>query len=237
MSVPLVVLRPEPGLSETMAAARAQGLEAIGAPLWTIEPVAWDAPAVGGFDAILLGSASAVRHGGPALERFMGLPVHAVGERTAAAARGAGFGIASVGSGGLQSLLDTLAGPLRLLRLAGEERVLLATRPGVTIEERVVYRACPLSLAGEAVGALCAGAVAALHSASAARRLGEECDRLGIARGAVALAALAPAIAEAAGSGWLAVRTAPAVTDAALLALAAELCQKPRGYAAGHDRD
>lgn len=237
MTRPLVVLRPEPGLAETIAAARELGLTAIAAPLFVIEARQWDVPDPAAFDGIVLGSANAVRQGGPGLLRLVRLPVHAVGERTAAAARESGFRVETVGSGGLQALLDTLAGPMRLLRLAGEERAALEPPAGVRIEEQVVYRARALSLAKPAIEALRSGAIALLHSGSAARRLGEECDRLGIPRGAVSLAALAPAVAAAAGEGWRAVQTAPAVSDAALLALAVDMCQEPDGYAAGQDRD
>jgi uroporphyrinogen-III synthase len=178
-----------------------------------------------------------VRHSGSGLRRLKGLPVYAVGERTAAAAREGGFRVECVGSGGLQALLDTQAGLLRLLRLAGDERVALDPPAGVTIEERVVYRARPLPLVEPAIDALGAGAVALLHSGNAARRLGEECDRLGIARASVSLAALAPAIAEAAGRGWRVVRSAQTLSDAALLAIASDMCQELGGYAAGEDRD
>ena len=40
----VLVLRPEPGCSETLAAARKRGLEAISAPIFAIESVPWDAP-------------------------------------------------------------------------------------------------------------------------------------------------------------------------------------------------
>ena len=39
--LPVIVLRPEPGLSETLAAAEALGLTAMGAPLSAMEPVAF----------------------------------------------------------------------------------------------------------------------------------------------------------------------------------------------------
>ena len=55
MSLPLVVIRPEPGNAATCAAARALGLEAVAAPLFEIEPVGWAVPE-GRFDAILAGS-------------------------------------------------------------------------------------------------------------------------------------------------------------------------------------
>jgi uroporphyrinogen-III synthase len=66
-----------------------------------------------------------------------------------------------------------------------------------------------------------------LHSGAAARRLAAECDRQAIHRRDIALAALSPRIAEAAGPGWAALRSAAEPTEAALLALAREMCHDP----------
>lgn len=225
MTRPLIVLRPEPGLHETVVEARRLGLTAIAAPLFDIAPVAWCAPDVGEFDAIVAGSANAFRLGGMALEGLRDLPVHAVGDRTAAAARAAGFTVSSIGAGGLQLLVEELRGPLRLLRLAGAERVDLAAGEGVGITELTVYRAVPRDLDLVAAEALRVGAVAVLHSGAAAERFAAECDRLTIDRTGVSLAALALRVAEAAGGGWRDVRTANEIADSALLAMAARLCQ------------
>jgi uroporphyrinogen-III synthase len=215
VSRPVLVLRPEPGCAETLAAARGRGLEAIAAPLFAIQPVAWTAPDASAFDALLVGSANAFRQGGSGLAAVIRLPVLAVGDRTADAARAAGFRVAATGQGGLQAVIETVEAPARLLRLSGETRVELVPPPGVEVVDATVYRA---------VAALRAGAVAMLHSAEAARRFAAECDRLGIARGTVRLAALASRIAEAAGEGWAQVCTAAQVTDCALLALATDMC-------------
>ncbi len=177
------------------------------------------------LDAILAGSANAFRHGGPALAALTTLPVHAVGERTAQAARRAGFAIASTGAHGLQAVLNTLVGPVRLLRLAGQQRVQLEIPEGITVEERVVYRAAPRPLTANAREALRSGAVALLHSGEAGRRFAQECDRCGIDRSRVSLVSLAPRIGEAAGTGWQEVASAPEPTDPALLALAGDICQ------------
>lgn len=225
MSRPLVIVRPEPGCSETLAAAQALGLPAIAAPLFAIMPVRWEAPEAQDFDAILAGSANVFRHGGTGLAALRALPVHAVGSRTADAARAAGFAVASVGEGGLQPLVAGLAGPLRLLRLAGEARVELTPPLDVRVADRVVYRAEPLPLAPAAVTALDSGGAALLHSGEAARRFASDCDRLGLSRARIAIAALAPRIADAAGEGWRAVSVAQNPTDSALLAIAGELCQ------------
>ena len=90
---PLLVLRPEPGASATVKRARELGLEPVAAPLFEIEPLPWEAPEPGGFDALLLTSANAVRHGGSKLAKLRGLRVYAVGDATAEAARESGFDI------------------------------------------------------------------------------------------------------------------------------------------------
>lgn len=228
---PLLVVRPEPGNARTLAAARALGLEARGAPLFTVEPLAWDPPEPDLFDCLLVGSANVFRHGGAALARYTALPVYAVGATTAAAAEAAGFAVAARGEGGLQVLLPRLAadGRTHALRLAGEARVRLDPPPGVRIATAVVYVARALPLPGDAVPA--GGAVVALHSGEAARHFAAECDRLGLDRARIALACLAPRVAEAAGEGWADKQTAPgdrAIGEAALLALARDMCQNPR---------
>lgn len=225
MGVPLIVLRPEPACAGTVAAARVRGLDAIAAPLFAIEPVRWEVPDPALFDGVLAGSANAFRCGGRALGLLKQLPVHAVGQRTADAARVAGFAVASTGSGGLQMLLDTLRAPQRLLRLAGEAHVALTSPVGITVTERVVYRAVPLALSAEPMAELRRGAVVMLHSGEAARAFAAECERLGVDRSGVSVAALAPRIAEEAGPGWASIRVAKAVSDGALLELAEDMCQ------------
>lgn len=225
MSRPLVVLRPEPGLADTVASARVLGLDAVASPLFAIQPVSWRVPDSSAFDAILAGSANAFRCGGAGLAQLTSLPVHAVGERTADAAGAVGFTVAAVGAGGLQVVLGSLAAPARLLRLAGEQRVPLTVPRGIAMTECVVYRAAPLPLSPDAALALRRGAVALLHSAEAAVHFAAECDRLELHRGAIAVAALGNRIAAAAGEGWQAVAAADRPTDERLLALARRMCQ------------
>ncbi|HYD23332.1 MAG TPA: uroporphyrinogen-III synthase [Croceibacterium sp.] len=222
----VVTIRPEPGAAATAAAGREAGIEIEAWPLSAIRPLPWE-PAAGRFDALLLGSANAVRHAGPALAGVRGIPAYAVGEATAAAAVAAGLTVAATGSGGLQSLVDALPPPLRLLRLAGAERVPLAPPAGIEIATRVTYENAPLPLAAEHAARLGAGALVLLHAAAAARHFAAECDRLGVPRGAVRLAALALRIAGAAGPGWREVRAAAAPREGALLALARDMCHEP----------
>ena len=224
-TLPLVIIRPEPGCAASVAAALDQGLAARGFPLVQIVPRDWTPPAEDAADALLNGSANAVRHGGPAISALQHLPVHCVGEATAIAARAAGFTVTSVGIGGLQPLLATTAPGTRLLRLAGEQRVPLEPPTGVSVIERIVYASQPIAMPADLAALLQMAAVAMLHSGEAARHFSAECDRLGIARGHLHIAALAPRVAEAAGPGWASVAVADQPSDAALLALARHLCQ------------
>ena len=95
----LAVLRPEPGNSATAARIVAAGFDAVRLPLFAVEPLAWTAPDPGEYDALLLTSANAVRHAGTALDRLRGVPVVAVGQATANAARAAGLTVAITGDG------------------------------------------------------------------------------------------------------------------------------------------
>ena len=140
-------------------------------------------------------SANAVRFGGPGLAALRDLPVHAVGEATAAAAREFGFEIASVGDAGVERLVGALDPRLRLL--ASRRRGPRRSRPVIDaiavyrsrlieapeeLRRRKRRRADPFSPGGTAF------ALAA--------------DRLGLDRAAIRIAAISPAAAEAAGTGW-----------------------------------
>lgn len=229
MSLPIVAIRPEPGCSATVERGARAGLAIEPWPLFEVRPLAWD-PVPDRVDGLLLGSANAVRQAGPGLDAYRGMATYAVGRATAAAAEAAGLRIAAVGRGGLQPLLDTLRPPLTLLRLAGEEHVPLRRPLGVVIESRIVYRNAPVPLPEGLAETLRQGALVLLHSAAAARHLAAECDRAGVPRGRVALAALGPRIAEAAGTGWRECRAAAEPRDAALLALVRDMCHElPEG--------
>lgn len=228
MSANLLALRPEPGLATTLEKARALGLVITGHALSEIRPVAWDCPDPALFDALLVGSANVFAHGGPDLARLTDKPVFAVGEATASAARAAGFAVEMIGSGGLQGVLDAIPGPRHLLRIAGEEHVPLTPPAGVSFDTVIAYRNCPLPLDPAASLLDLGAALVLLHSAATARHFAAECDRLGLDRGHIALAALGPRIADAAGSGWAAVHIAPRPDEAALLALVFDLCEKWR---------
>lgn len=224
--LPLIVIRPEPGASATEQAARAMGLDVRMFPLFEVRSLEWTPVPSKAVDALLLGSANALRHGGPALERYRGLPAYAVGKTTATAAKAAGFEIAATGKGGLQQMLGDLApGHRRLLRLAGRERVDLALPGGVTMTTREVYASDPLPLPPDLTQLLAAPAVILLHSGEAALHFTRECSRNRIDRSHLALAAIGPRVAARAGTGWAALRSASEPSDSALLAMAVQMCQ------------
>lgn len=222
--LPLIVIRPEPGCTATTDAARALGLDVHAFPLFEVTDLPWHVPDPLLYDGLLAGSANVFHHGGPGLASLAGLPVHAVGETTAQAARRAGFDVAHVGSGGLQPLVAALP-PSRMLRLCGVERVMLACPDGVVVDDRIVYAARAKPLPDALVALLQRPAVVALHSGEAARHFKSESDRLNLPRHAFDLACMAPRIAESAGSGWHRIEIADETTDAALLELACQMCQ------------
>jgi uroporphyrinogen-III synthase len=213
----VLVLRPEPGATATVRRARARGLDAIGIPLFEIEPVPWKAPEPNRFDGLLLTSANAVRGAGDRLHSLRGLPVYAVGEATADAAREAGFDIKSVGEDGIDRLLHSIEPELKLLHLCGEHRK-APSDPTQQIIAVTVYRASERDADLTAVR----DAVALVHSPRAARRLAELVGD----RDQIAIAAISEAAASAAGNGWQSVHFAESPNDDALLALAARLCNK-----------
>ena len=220
---PIVTIRPAPGSEATVTTGDQYGLTVHAFPMFAIRPVEWSCDPTG-FDGLLLGSANAVRHGGEGLDDVRNLPAHCVGAITAFAAKEAGFAVASTGTGGLQSVLDALPPPQRLLRLSGLDHVPLEPRDGIEIETCVAYESAALPMPEALAGLAAEGALVLLHSVIAAEHFAQECDRRGIDRGAVSLASLGPRIRGAAGRGWRRSESAPQPSDAALLALARDMC-------------
>src|SRR5690606_2854532 len=115
-------------------------LDAHGFPLFHVTSVAWNAPDPLDMDAVLIGSANAVRHAGEQLSLFAGKPTYTVGRATAEVAQQAGLAIAMVGAGGLQAVLKRIdPSHTRILRLAGRERLDLYPPPDVEMIECVTY--------------------------------------------------------------------------------------------------
>ncbi len=220
MSATLLVLRPEPGAAATASAARAMGLGAIVAPLFTVHPLEWALPD-NLPDALLLTSAHAARLGGGQLSALHGLPVYAVGKATATAAREAGFAEVTAGEGGAETIIARAArdGRHHLLHLCGREHRAVA-HASIAIERRLVYAADAVeSLPEAARAALREGAVALLHSPRAAALFATLIDPTDVMIAAISAATLA-----AAGTRWRATAIADTPTDTSLLAAAAKLC-------------
>ena len=135
--------------------------------------------------------------------------------------------VAACGSGGTEELLPRLAtdGRTDVLRPAGAEHVAIEPPKGMRVVTVVVYAARPLSLPIQGVETFRHRAVVLLHSAVAAERFAEQCDAQEIDRSEVSLACLGQRIADAAGQAWREIAIAPRPEDAALLALAARMCQ------------
>ena len=221
----VIAIRPEPGLAATLDAGRSLGLAMAGWPLFEIRACDWAAPDPAEVDGLLIGSANALRHCGQVLESLTHKPVFAVGETTADFARSAGLEVAMTGQGGLQKVLDTLAGQqMRLLRLTGADHVALVPPAGIELVTRVAYESAALPMPDGLARALAQAPVVLLHSGLAAHHLRSECDKRGIDRARISLAVLAPRIALEAGEGWKRIVSAEKPRETALLALARDMC-------------
>lgn len=221
--LPLIVLRPEPGASATVARAAAAGLTAMAVPLFAAGPLPWVAPHPDNYDALLLTSANAPRFAGRQLERLRLLPSWCVGRATADAARNAGLAVAETGDGDAASLISRAAsaGIRRMLWLAGAARTDIVVPAGLKVDVETVYHAAPLPVDP---AQLSGPAVMLVHSKRAARRLAE----LVRERSGINLVAISPAVSAAAGDGWRRVEVASRPDDGEMVAIAAKLCHEAR---------
>lgn len=220
----VLILRPQPGADETAARARARDLEPVVAPMFTVQPLAWTAPAAGGFDAILFTSANSPRHGGEGLAAFSALPCYAVGEATALAAAEAGFGHVRTGPSDGAAVVQMMArdGIMRAFHPTAPDTAALEGA-GVEIVSVPVYTSHAADrLSDVAVAAIHAGAIVLLHSPRAAALVSE---RIGDLRAQTRIAAISDAAAASAGAGWAGIGVALEPRDDALLAAAEELTE------------
>lgn len=112
----VLVVRPEPGATETARRLEDLGFEPVKLPLQQTRDLAVRIDAIPGATAVAVTSANALRHAPPELlRRLSRLPCFAVGEATAAAARTAGFVEIVDGKGDAGGL----AGVIVAARLAG----------------------------------------------------------------------------------------------------------------------
>ncbi len=173
MKMRLVLTRAQEDSERTAIALRARGHDVLIAPLLRIEFVPADLRA--DWSAIVLTSPNAARAmaAHPARDQLNKLPVYAVGERSADAARVSGFTDVTTAGGDLRDLLRVVT--LRradakkpLLYLAGEDRAgdLIGdlAAHGIAAELAVVYRAVAEPFSSDLATALRQGAVdAVLH--------------------------------------------------------------------------
>lgn len=234
----LLVTRPEPDGGRTAAALRARGHVVTVAPLLAVEAVTDADLGAGPWDAILLTSPNAARAlaAHPRAAELRRIPVLAVGDRTAAAARDAGFAEVASAAGDEHDLARlardrAVAGTARYLYAAGEDRAGdLAgdlTAHGHAVATVVVYRAVAAERLPPAVAtALAAGEIdGVLHFSPRSADVFLRCAATeGCLNPAIRLAhyclseqVAAPLIA----AGATAIRIAPRPEQAALLALLA----------------
>ena len=166
----ILITRPAPDDAKQAEALRARGHEPVLAPLLDIK---FEQPRLDldGVQALIVTSRNALRalatH--PQAKQLTLLPLFAVGEATAAAARDLGFAQVTTGPGKAAGLAERLRAELdpangALLHLAGEDLAfdLASALPVFELRQPVLYRAVPATaLPEEALRALKAGKVEA----------------------------------------------------------------------------
>ncbi len=195
----LIVTRPQPEAERTAAALRRAGHAVEVAALLRIESIPAAELGSGPWSALVVTSANALRaldahpRRAELLDQLLGLRVFAVGRRTAAAARAAGFADAEAAGGNVQELAQRLrawakaepAGRDPLLYLAGEDRsgdlpAALAAA-GQSVTTVVVYRAVKADKFPAAIAeALSAGQIeGVLHFSRRSAEAYIDCARAG----------------------------------------------------------
>lgn len=232
MTPTLLVTRPAGAAPSTAAAARAAGFAVVAAPLLRIVDLPWQPPAAGA-QAILFTSAEApgrLAHD-PLLRS---LPAYAVGARTAAAASAAGFAVRATGNRDAAAALEAALsdGVRHLLHPGGRDRAALDLPSGIRADSIDVYAAVLVDdVPEEVLVAMRHGEIFAtlLYSPRTAAQFAYLMDRAAIARAGQRLVVLSPAVACAAGTGWLSVAVADAPAEREIFAAARTLWQE-----AGH---
>jgi uroporphyrinogen-III synthase len=176
----ILVTRPHPDGETTAAGLRAKGFEVLLAPMLRFEPAAFHDDADAHYGAVIVTSANALRgiesqlRGNPLLK----LPLFAVGEHTADAARNIGFQYVISAAGDAAGLREKVLASVKakalkkanpLLYLAGADLARdlageLGER-GFTVVTQTTYRMVPLAgLPNEAADAFAASRIeAVLH--------------------------------------------------------------------------
>jgi uroporphyrinogen-III synthase len=242
----VLVTRPHPDNETTAATLRASGYDVVLAPALRLEPIPLPHGAEAGYAAVIVTSANALRAVAPQLKAhpLLQLPLFAVGEQTAAAARRAGFVAVISADGDAAALLKCVA---RGVRAAPAKKSARDTRPllylagadlsrdlagelgarGIDVVTRATYRMVPVvRLPPDICEAFAANRVEAVlhYSTRSARAFLEAVRAAGVEISALALpqccisAAVAQVLREA-GAARLAVAAQPN-EEALLTALA-----------------
>ena len=148
----LLVTRPEPDNARTAEILRARGHDVVLSPLLRIEAVADADLGAPPWAAILITSANGARAmaAHPRRGELSALPLLAVVQSSAAAARAAGFADVTAADGDAGDLARLAARRFSgsrapLLYLAGEDRSGELTVPGLTVRTIVIYRAAKMA--------------------------------------------------------------------------------------------
>lgn len=145
MNKTILITRPLEDYAETASMVMASGFDPVACPMLRVEPVGHQPPEADRYQALVFTSPRGVDHlaAGPGLKE---LPVYTVGDRTADAARQAGYvKVTSAGAdlNALEALLflENLSPDRPLLHVCGEDVVRPIAVPGRRFESLVVYRA------------------------------------------------------------------------------------------------
>lgn len=201
------------------------GLEPVGIPLFEIVPTSWSPPEPAAFNAVAMTSANAARHGGEGLRRYCHLPLFAVGEATAAAAREGGFRDIRIGQGDGRHVA-ALWGNATVLHLTGLDHAPLPDCGHVA--NVAVYEARRRELTPGQAAQLRAP-FALVHS----RRAGTALATLVQERAETTIVAISNAAAAGCGKGWQSTIVAEAPREQAMLESLARLCDMPDGAMKG----
>jgi len=156
----VLVTRPHPDNEATAATLRARGLEVLLAPMLRFEALTFQDDADTRYGAVIVTSANALRGFAkqPAGQRLLKLPLFAVGEHTATAARDAGFDKVISARGDAAALREAVLAAVKakqlkkaspLLYLAGADLARdlagdLGER-GFTVVTQTTYRMIPVT--------------------------------------------------------------------------------------------
>src|SRR3984957_4933296 len=201
----VLVTRPHPDDETPAAGLRARGFEVLLAPMLRFEPVAFNDDEDVRYGAVIVTSANALRGIERQLQdsKLLKLPLFAVGEHTASAARSHGFETVISAKGDAASLRDlvlasvkaktlTKASPLLYLAGADLARDLAGElgERGFTVVTQTTYRMVPLSgLPRETCDAFAANGVQAVlhYSRRSARAFLEAVRAAGVEISALAI--------------------------------------------------